>query len=87
MPARRERVLPRAFHVGIGEAERAEAFRKDVEPARFFVHRHIRPQYACRHCETITASPVPTTLINGGLAAPGVHAWVLTQKYLDHLPL
>lgn len=20
-----------------------------VEPARFFVHRHIRPQYACRH--------------------------------------
>jgi transposase len=20
----------------------------DVEPARFFVHRHIRPQYACR---------------------------------------
>lgn len=20
----------------------------DVEPTRFFVHRHIRPQYACR---------------------------------------
>lgn len=59
----------------------------DVEPARFFVHRHIRPQYACRHCETITASPVPAALINGGLAAPGVHAWVLTQKYLDHMPL
>lgn len=46
----------------------------DVEPARFFVHRHIRPQYACRNCETITA-------------APGLHAWVLIQKYLDHLPL
>lgn len=59
----------------------------DVEPARFFVHRHIRPQYACRHCETITASPVPAALIDGGLAAPGVHAWVLIQKYLDHLPL
>ena len=27
----------------------------DVEPAKFFVHRHIRPQYACRGCETITA--------------------------------
>jgi transposase len=25
----------------------------DVEPARFFVHRHIRPQYACRACETV----------------------------------
>ena len=22
----------------------------DVEPAKFFVHRHIRPQYACRAC-------------------------------------
>lgn len=59
----------------------------DVEPARFFVHRHIRPQYACRRCETITASPVPAALIDGGLAAPGLHAWVLIQKYLDHLPL
>ena len=31
----------------------------DVEPARFFVHRHIRPQYACRACEHVTAAPVP----------------------------
>ncbi|KXS30429.1 MAG: Transposase, partial [Candidatus Gallionella acididurans] len=30
----------------------------DIEPARFFVIRHIRPQYACRQCETITAAPV-----------------------------
>lgn len=59
----------------------------DVEPARFFVHRHIRPQYACRHCETITAAPVPAANIDGGLAAPGLHAWVLIQTYLDHLPL
>ena len=59
----------------------------DVEPARFFVHRHIRPQYACRYCETITAAPVPAANIDGGLAAPGLHAWVLIQKYLDHLPL
>lgn len=59
----------------------------DVEPARFFVHRHIRPQYACRHCDTVTAAPIPPALIDGGLAAPGLHAWVLTQKYLDHLPL
>jgi transposase len=59
----------------------------DVEPARFFVHRHIRPQYACRHCETVTAAPIPPAVIDGGLAAPGLHAWVLTQSYLDHLPL
>jgi hypothetical protein len=29
----------------------------EVEPARFFVHRHIRPQYACRTCETVSAVP------------------------------
>jgi len=59
----------------------------DVEPARFFVHRHIRPQYACRACETVVAAPVPAGIIDGGLAAPGLHAWVMIQKYLDHLPL
>lgn len=59
----------------------------DVEPARFFVHRHIRPQYACRQCETITAAVVPPAVIDGGLATPGLLAWVVTSKYLDHLPL
>lgn len=59
----------------------------DVEPARFFVHRHIRAQYACRACETVTAEPVPAAVIDGGLGAPGLHAWIMTQKFLDHLPL
>lgn len=59
----------------------------DVEPARFFVHRHIRPQYACRSCETVTAEAIPAAVIDGGLGAPGLHAWVVTQKFLDHLPL
>lgn len=59
----------------------------DIEPAKFFVHRHIRPQYACKSCETITAEPVPPAIIDGGLAAPGLLAWVLTSKYLNHLPL
>jgi len=59
----------------------------DVEPARFFVHRHIRPQYACPHCETVTAAPVPPAVIDGGMAATGLLVWVLIGKYLDHLPL
>lgn len=59
----------------------------DVEPARFFVHRHIRPQYACRACQTVTAAPIPPAVIDGSLGAPGLHAWVTTQKFLDHLPL
>ena len=59
----------------------------DVEPAKFFVHRHIRPQYACRDCETITAAPIPPAIIDGGMAAVGLLVWVLISKYLDHLPL
>jgi transposase len=59
----------------------------DVEPARFFVHRHIRPQYACRPCETVTAAPVPPALIDGGMAAAGLLTWVAISKYVDHLPL
>ncbi len=59
----------------------------DVEPARFFVHRHIRPQYACRACETVSAAPIPPAVIDGGLAATGLYVWVLIGKYLDHLPL
>ena len=59
----------------------------DVEPAKFFVHRHIRPQYACRGCETVTAAPIPPAVIDGGMAAVGLLAWVIVGKYLDHLPL
>jgi len=59
----------------------------DVEPAKFFVHRHIRPQYACKTCETVSAAPIPPAIIDGGMAAPGLLAWVLTSKYLNHLPL
>ena len=59
----------------------------DVEPARFFVHRHIRSQYACRTCETVTAAPVPPAIIDGGMAAVGLLAWVGVSKFVDHLPL
>lgn len=59
----------------------------DVEPSRFFVIRHIRPQYACRHCETVTAAPVAPAVIDGGLATSRLLAWVAVGKYLDHLPL
>lgn len=59
----------------------------DVEPAKFFVHRHIRPQYACRTCATVIAAPIPPAVIDGGLAAVRLLAWVIISKYLDHLPL
>jgi len=32
---------------------------------------NIRPQYACRNCETITAAPISPAIIDGGMAAVG----------------
>ena len=45
------------------------------------------PQDACRPCETIVAAPVAPAVIDGGIAATGLLAWVLIGKFLDHLPL
>lgn len=59
----------------------------DIKPAEFFVRRDVYPQYACRACQTITAEPVPAAIIDRGLAAPGLLADVVINKYTDHLPL
>ena len=59
----------------------------DMEPARFFVHRHLCPQYACRAGETVSAAAIPAAVIDGGMAATGLYVWVIIGKYLDHLPL
>src|SRR5690606_19689237 len=56
-------------------------------PLTFFVRRDVYPQYACRTCETITAVPVPPTVIDRGIAAPDLLAHVIVAKYVDHLPL
>ena len=58
-----------------------------IVPAEFFVERHIYPKYACRPCEAITAAPAVASVIDGGLAAPALLAWVMVSKYADHLPL
>lgn len=45
----------------IGEDVREQL---DCEPIRFFVCRHVYPKYACRACETITATPTPAQVID-----------------------
>jgi transposase len=59
----------------------------DCEPLKFFVRRDVYPQYACRACETITAEPVAPSVLDRGIAAPGLLAQVTIAKYVDHLPL
>jgi len=59
----------------------------DVKPLEFFVRRDVYPQYACRGCQTITAVPVAASIVDRGVAAPGLIAQVAISKYVDHLPL
>jgi len=59
----------------------------DVEPLTFFVRRDVHPQYACRPCGSIIAEPVAPSLLDRGMAAPGLLAQVVIHKYTDHLPL
>ena len=61
--------------------------RLEYVPARFIVHRHIRPQFSCNHCDTVVSAPLPTQLIEKGQPGPGLLAQVVCAKSLDHLPL
>lgn len=59
----------------------------DCKPLEFFVRRDIYPQYACRGCQTVIAEPVAPSVLDRGIAAPGLLAQVVIAKYVDHLPL
>jgi transposase len=56
-------------------------------PARLKVIRHLRPKYACRHCEKIFQAPAPELPIEKGRPGPGLLAHVAISKYCDGLPL
>lgn len=56
-------------------------------PATFKVIRHVRPKFACNHCERVVEAPAPSRPIERGLAAPALLAHVLMSKYGHHLPL
>ncbi len=65
----------------------------DIIPAKVQVIRHIRPQYACKHCEglqddgpTVKIAPVHPQIIPKSIASPGLLAHVLTGKFVDHMP-
>src|SRR6185437_13192508 len=61
----------------------------DYEPGRFLRRRTIRRKYV--HRTEVDAvpiiAPLPASLQERGLAAPGLLAHVLVSKYCDHLPL
>jgi transposase len=61
----------------------------DYEPGRFFCRRLIRRKYV-RCSESYSApiiAPLPESLQERCIAAPGLLAQVIVAKYCDHLPL
>jgi transposase len=69
----------------IGEDESREL---EFVPARLHVNVHILPKYACPTCRDGVASPpVPPKPVPGGIAGPGLVAFVVVSKFADHLPL
>jgi transposase len=71
--------------VRIGEDESCEL---EFIPARLEVRVHILPKYACSRCRDGVASPsAPPKPTPGGMAGPGLAAFVVVSKFADHLPL
>jgi transposase len=60
----------------------------DYKPAEVFVIEHQQVKYACKCCEgQVAMAAKPPQIIEKGLPGPGLLAVIITDKYLDHLPL
>ncbi len=68
--------------------------RLQVIPERVYVEQHVRPKWACRHCEgsgdeenpVFRIAPTPPTMIPGSIATAGLLAFIFVNKFVDHLP-
>ncbi|MBE3578241.1 MAG: IS66 family transposase, partial [Limnochordales bacterium] len=64
-----------------------------IIPAQAKVIEHVRHIYGCRHCEreevtaSIVPAPMPAPVIPGSLASASTVAYVMTQKFVEGLPL
>ena len=64
-----------------------------IIPAQVLVTEHVREVYACRNCEKtgtsvpIIKAPLPEPVIKGSAASPSSVAHIMTQKYVNAVPL
>ncbi|WP_188754057.1 IS66 family transposase [Parapedobacter defluvii] len=59
----------------------------ECEPARFYIRRYIRYKYAAKNGEGVEIGELPERVIDKGIPGAGLLALILTDKYMDHLPL
>jgi len=65
-----------------------------IIPEQVFVERHIRPKYACRNCEgsgdeekaVFRIAPVEPSIIPKSIVTPELLAFIIVNKFVDHLP-
>lgn len=68
--------------------------RLQVIPEQLYVEQHIRPKYGCRHCEgsgdedkpVFRIAPAPPSILPGSIVTSGLLAFILVNKFCDHLP-
>lgn len=66
----------------------------NIIPEQIWVERHIRPKYACKACEgsgdedkkVFRIAPVEPAIIDKSIATPGLLAFTIVNKFVDHLP-
>ncbi len=75
--------------------EMSTEVRQEVKfiPAQVSVVKHVQYVYACRRCERediktpIVTAPMPAPVLPGSLVSPSAMAYIMTQKYVDSMPL
>lgn len=61
---------------------------------KMWVEKTIRPKYACRNCEgsgdedkpAVRIAPQPANIIPKSIVSPGLLSFIITNKFVDHLP-
>jgi transposase len=59
----------------------------EVTPASFYVKRIVRPKYVRANEEGIAIGGLPNRIIEKGIAGSSVHAMLIIEKFIDHLPV
>lgn len=59
----------------------------EYEPAKFYIKRYIRHKYAHKNGEGVMIGELPERVIDKGIPSASLLSMLLTNKYLDHLPL
>ncbi len=64
-----------------------------IIPAQVSLVKQVRYVYGCRHCEKneistpIETAPMPNPVLPGSLASPSAMAYIMSQKFVEGLPL